>query len=134
MSLSVRVRLRWRVSVGGKVGAGLGVWVGLRPPLSRCFTAVALTVPLSLRRYDPQPSLAEVLLPTISATSFITSCPSLGPEPSRVRRRSLLALLVDDAHAVRARRIAREEEEETAAKRFEVQARNFAARQKVLYR
>lgn len=75
-----------------------------------------------------------MLLPSLSATSFITSCPSLGPEPTPVRRRSLLALLVDDAHAVRARRIAREEEEETAAKRFEVQARNFAARQKVLYR
>ncbi|KAL1523006.1 hypothetical protein AB1Y20_017969 [Prymnesium parvum] len=81
--------------------------------------------------YDPQPSLAEVLLPSVYATRFTSvSCPA----ERCADRRSLVGLLVDDAHSQRARRIGAEETDAAAAKRYNAQARNFAARQVSLYR
>ena len=65
--------------------------------------------------YDPQPSFSELLAPVVAA--------------SRVP----FALLSDDAHSERARRLSVEEPDPTQRAAYLTQARNFAARQRELY-
>lgn len=80
--------------------------------------------------YDPQPSFAEVLLPTLRAHAA-TACS--GADTAEVCRPPLLALLSDDAHSERARRLAAEESDPAAARRYTTQAGNLGARQRALF-
>lgn len=75
--------------------------------------------------YDPQPCFAEVLMPIVRAHAS-AAAHARAPLP-------LVALLCDDAHAERARRLADEETEQALARAYRTQAVNFAARQRALF-
>lgn len=81
--------------------------------------------------YDPQPSFAEILVPIIRAH---VDGQSEWAEPKRGwNARPRIALLADDAHAERARRLGLEETEGERRAVYATQARNLMARQRALY-
>ena len=108
--------------------------------------------------YDPQPSFAEILLPLLRAHSAATAADSTGDSDIRKAAGAasvvggvsvspphayeygrphvvppLVALLSDDAHAERARRLAQEETDAARARAYRTQAVNLAARQRALF-
>ena len=100
--------------------------------------------------YDPQPAFAELLLPMIQAYAewrppcdATDSCTiaDAGPDDdggdapaaSGRRRRPAVALLLDDAHAERAARLAAEETDGASARTYLAQSRNFGARTRQIY-
>ena len=76
--------------------------------------------------YDPQPSFAELLLPVLHAHAGWS-------EGHLAATRPLIALLSDDAHAERARRLGDEERDADHARAYRTQARNLALRQRAMY-
>ena len=70
--------------------------------------------------YDPQPSFAELLLPVLRAHADGGGGP-------------LVALLSDDAHAPRARRLAHEEYDSSRERAYLTQATNLGLRQRALF-
>ena len=100
--------------------------------------------------YDPQPAFAELLLPVIQAYAewrppcdATDSCAAAdaapdddggdAPAASGRRRRPAVALLLDDAHAERAARLAAEETDGASARTYLAQSRNFGARTRQIY-
>ena len=100
--------------------------------------------------YDPQPAFAELLLPVIQAYAewrppcdATDSCAAADAAPdddggdaaaaSGRRRRPAIALLLDDAHAERAARLAAEETDGASARTYLAQSRNFGARTRQIY-
>ena len=81
--------------------------------------------------YDPQPSFAELIAPVVRAHADHMAANANGGVLSG--RPPLLALLNDDAHAERARRLAEEELDPEQAAVYQSQASNLAARQRALY-
>ena len=101
--------------------------------------------------YDPQPAFAELLLPVIQAYAewrppcdATDSCAAAAAGPDddggdaaaasgRRRHRPAVALLLDDAHAERAARLAAEETDGASARTYLAQSRNFGARTRQIY-
>ena len=78
-----------------------------------------LTLPLT--RYDPQPSAAELVLPLVRAHAPVDKQP-------------FIALLSDDAHAIRASRLGEVEIVHSTRTGYNDRARNYWMRQKNMYR